>query len=141
VISEPVRIHPAALEEAEAAVIWYGSRSQRAAELFLDELDLAIAQIQSHRSCIRHSISGLKDVSSGGFLIFSFFGKARLASRSLRLRTAAGVRGIGDIGWNNLAWVEPKPERASLASQFAECSDRLNDIALDFHQASHRAQP
>jgi plasmid stabilization system protein ParE len=40
-----LRIHPAALEEAEAATGWYGQRSQRAAEMFLDELDRALEQI------------------------------------------------------------------------------------------------
>ncbi len=40
-----MRIHPAALEEAEAAVDWYAQRSPRAAERFLDELDRAIDQI------------------------------------------------------------------------------------------------
>ena len=42
--SAPVRIHPAALEEAHAAD-WYGRRSMRAAEMFLDELDRAIERI------------------------------------------------------------------------------------------------
>jgi len=42
---EPVRIHPAALEEVEAATDWYAQRSRRAAERFVDELDLAIDQI------------------------------------------------------------------------------------------------
>jgi toxin ParE1/3/4 len=42
---ESLRIHPAALEEAEAAVDWYAQRSKRAAEMFLDELDRAIEQI------------------------------------------------------------------------------------------------
>jgi plasmid stabilization system protein ParE len=42
---ESVRIHPAALEEAEAAMDWYAHRSRRAAEMFLIELDRAIEQI------------------------------------------------------------------------------------------------
>lgn len=40
-----VRIHPAALDEAEAAAEWYRRRSAHAAEMFLDELDRAIARI------------------------------------------------------------------------------------------------
>ena len=40
-----VRIHPAALEEAEAAAEWYRQRSPRAAAMFLDELDRAIERI------------------------------------------------------------------------------------------------
>jgi plasmid stabilization system protein ParE len=40
-----VRIHPAALEEAEAATEWYVERSRRAAERFLDELDQALERI------------------------------------------------------------------------------------------------
>jgi hypothetical protein len=32
---EPLRIHPAALEEAEAALNWYAQRSRRAADRFL----------------------------------------------------------------------------------------------------------
>jgi len=43
--SGSVRIHPAALEEAEEATGWYQQRSRRAAELFLDELDRAIERI------------------------------------------------------------------------------------------------
>jgi plasmid stabilization system protein ParE len=42
---EPLRIHPAALEEAEAAVDWYAQRSRRAADRFLDELEGAINRI------------------------------------------------------------------------------------------------
>ena len=46
--SASVRIHPAALEEAEAASEWYRQRSVRAAEMFLDELDRAIERIGDH---------------------------------------------------------------------------------------------
>ena len=42
---ESLRIHPAALEEAEAAVDWYAQRSGRVAGMFLDELDRAIDRI------------------------------------------------------------------------------------------------
>ena len=42
---DSLRIHPAALEEAEAATDWYAQRSSRAAERFLDELDRAVDQI------------------------------------------------------------------------------------------------
>ena len=38
-------IHPAALEEAEAATQWYAQRSGRAAGRFLDEPDAAVDQI------------------------------------------------------------------------------------------------
>ena len=44
----PVRIHPAALEEAEAVIEWYRRRSTRAAEMFVDELDRAIERIGHH---------------------------------------------------------------------------------------------
>jgi plasmid stabilization system protein ParE len=43
--TESLRIHPAALEEAEAATDWYAQRSRRAAERFLGELDRAMDQI------------------------------------------------------------------------------------------------
>ena len=43
----PVAFHPAALAEAEAAVEWYGQRSERAAARFLDELDWVIGQVSS----------------------------------------------------------------------------------------------
>ena len=46
--SASARIHPAALEEAEAAAEWYGRRSMRAAWMFLDELDHAIDRIADH---------------------------------------------------------------------------------------------
>jgi plasmid stabilization system protein ParE len=39
------RIHPDALQEAEAATDWYAERSPRAAERFLDELTRAIDRI------------------------------------------------------------------------------------------------
>jgi plasmid stabilization system protein ParE len=48
VTGRSVRIHPAAFEEAEAASLWYRQRSQRAAEMFLDELDRAIERISNH---------------------------------------------------------------------------------------------
>jgi plasmid stabilization system protein ParE len=48
VTSGSVRIHPAALEEAETATDWYRQRSRRAAEMFLDELDSAIKRIGQH---------------------------------------------------------------------------------------------
>ncbi len=47
-VSIGVRIHPAALEEAEAAVDWYRRRSRRAAEMFLDELEGAIGRIHKN---------------------------------------------------------------------------------------------
>jgi plasmid stabilization system protein ParE len=47
---DSVRIHPAALDEAEAAVDWYAQRSRRAAQRFLDQLDGAIDQIARNPS-------------------------------------------------------------------------------------------
>jgi len=38
----PVEIHPDAIQEAAAAVKWYASRSQQAAEAFFVELDRAV---------------------------------------------------------------------------------------------------
>lgn len=40
-----LQVHPAALDEAEAAIDWYAQRSRRAAEMFLDELERAVEQI------------------------------------------------------------------------------------------------
>jgi plasmid stabilization system protein ParE len=48
VTSRSVQIHPAALEEAEAATDWYAERSRRAAEGFLNELRRAIQQISEY---------------------------------------------------------------------------------------------
>lgn len=45
--SKPVYIHPAALEETEAAAGWYAERSRRAADGFLAALDRIIQQISS----------------------------------------------------------------------------------------------
>jgi len=42
---KPVEFHPEALAEAEAAVAWYGERSLRAAEVFVSDLEKAIAAI------------------------------------------------------------------------------------------------
>ena len=50
--SSSVRIHPAALEEAEAATDWYGGRSMRAAGMFLDEVDRAMARIGEHPGAV-----------------------------------------------------------------------------------------
>lgn len=38
-------IHPEALAEAEAAIIWYGERSSRAPAAFIEEIDNAIKSI------------------------------------------------------------------------------------------------
>lgn len=43
--SRSIQIHPAALEEAEAATDWYAERSPRAAVGFLKELEGSIRQI------------------------------------------------------------------------------------------------
>lgn len=40
-----VGFHPEAVEEAEAALIWYAKRSTRAAQRFLEELEFAIEVI------------------------------------------------------------------------------------------------
>ncbi len=42
---KPVAFHPEALAETEAALAWYRERSSRTAELFLTELEKAIAAI------------------------------------------------------------------------------------------------
>lgn len=46
--SQPVSIHPSALDEAEAAADWYSKRSLRAAAQFLTELDRMVARISEH---------------------------------------------------------------------------------------------
>ena len=46
--SASVQIHPAALEEAEAAMEWYSRRSIRAGGMFFDELEKAIDLIGTH---------------------------------------------------------------------------------------------
>jgi toxin ParE1/3/4 len=46
--AQRVRLHPADLEEAEAAMDWYGKRSGRAARSLLNELDRTIEQISLH---------------------------------------------------------------------------------------------
>jgi plasmid stabilization system protein ParE len=42
-----VRVHPSALEETEAAIAWYGERSEQAAAAFLNEIDRAITAISN----------------------------------------------------------------------------------------------
>jgi toxin ParE1/3/4 len=44
---KPVKIHPAAFAETEAAVTWYRVRSERAAQRYLDELSHAIERISN----------------------------------------------------------------------------------------------
>jgi plasmid stabilization system protein ParE len=41
-----VRFHPLAQEEAEGAYAWYAERNLAAANLFLDELDTAVARVR-----------------------------------------------------------------------------------------------
>lgn len=43
--TKQIEIHPEALAEAEAAVIWYGERSSRAPAAFIEEIDNAIKSI------------------------------------------------------------------------------------------------
>ena len=40
-----IEIHPEALSEAEAAILWYGERSSRAPAAFIEELERAITSI------------------------------------------------------------------------------------------------
>ena len=42
----PTGFHPEAADEAQAAVDWYAKRSIRAAQRFLEELEIAIAGIE-----------------------------------------------------------------------------------------------
>ena len=42
----PVRFHPLAQEDAQSAYAWYAERNLAAAELFLDELDTAVARVR-----------------------------------------------------------------------------------------------
>ncbi len=44
-VQGPVEFHPDAVAEARAAFQWYRARNERAAELFLTELDLAVERI------------------------------------------------------------------------------------------------
>jgi plasmid stabilization system protein ParE len=43
----PLEFHPAAAEEVEAALSWYGSRSRDAARAFVVELDDALKHIEA----------------------------------------------------------------------------------------------
>jgi plasmid stabilization system protein ParE len=43
--ASPIEFHPEAAQEVEAAVLWYGERSLRAAEAFLKELENALRLI------------------------------------------------------------------------------------------------
>jgi toxin ParE1/3/4 len=42
----PVRFHPLARDEAEGAYAWYAERNIAAADLFLDEIDTAVARVR-----------------------------------------------------------------------------------------------
>jgi plasmid stabilization system protein ParE len=44
----PVRFHPIAVEEAEAAMRWYAERSERSAALFVEELEALLSRIAAH---------------------------------------------------------------------------------------------
>lgn len=43
--AKPFEFHPEAIAEAEAALVWYGQRSERAAQGFFAELEKAIETI------------------------------------------------------------------------------------------------
>jgi plasmid stabilization system protein ParE len=55
-----LKIHPAALEETEAAAGWYAQRSRRAAERFLDEIDRAVDRISQNPEQFPFYIAGTR---------------------------------------------------------------------------------
>ena len=52
----PTGFHPEAADEAQAAVDWYAKRSIRAAQRFLEELEIAIAGSNKLRIAGRDSM-------------------------------------------------------------------------------------
>lgn len=77
--SASVRIHPAALEEAEAATEWYGRRSMRAAGMFLDELDRAIERIGDHPGQFPEYVFGTRRMVLQRFPYLVFFRETAVA--------------------------------------------------------------
>ena len=66
--TESPRIHPAALEDAGAAVDWYAERSRRAAGMFLNELDRAVDLIGQNPEQYPLHDFGTRHMVCGGFL-------------------------------------------------------------------------
>ena len=60
--SVAVRFRPAALDEAEAATEWYGRRSIRAAQMFLDELEDAMCRIHDDPGQFRQHLFGTQRI-------------------------------------------------------------------------------
>jgi len=79
VTNKSVRIHPAALEEAEVATAWYGQRSAKAAEMFLEELDREIERIGANPEQFPLHEFGTRRPHFADFHTSSFFEKQSLA--------------------------------------------------------------
>src|SRR5437879_4664183 len=107
-----VQIHPAALEEAEAAVDWYRQRSMRAAEMFLRELDRAIDTIGQHPEQYSTYEFGTRGMILRRFPYLLVFRETAVGSKSLQWLTGAVALAIRGIGFTDAsAFVGSNPSR------------------------------
>jgi plasmid stabilization system protein ParE len=107
---KPIRVHPEALLEAEAAVEWYGQRSSYAAGRLVVELRSALKRIQQAPSQFPKLAIDARRMVLGRFPNISCFARRRPKSKSLQLRMAADGRDIGANGW-------PAPDNDGTASR------------------------
>src|SRR5438270_4861374 len=107
---QPIGIHPAALEEAEAATDWYAQRSRRAAERFLDELERAIDQIARNPTQYASHELGTRRMLLRRFPFVIIFGTLPLAWRSSQSLIGVADRDTGATVWGNAwAFIGPNP--------------------------------
>jgi plasmid stabilization system protein ParE len=92
-----LEFHPAASDEVEAAHRWYAERSPIAAARFLEELDAAVADIQTRPECGAPYLHGTRCYLLRRFpILSSFIDRARRPSKLLRWRTGDGAPATGN---------------------------------------------
>jgi plasmid stabilization system protein ParE len=105
-----VRIRPAALDEAGAAAEWYPRRSARAAEMFLDELDRAIARIGDSPGQFPEYAFGTRRMVLRQFPYLVVFRETPLLWKSSLWPTDVAARAIGGSELNDTGrFVVAKP--------------------------------
>jgi plasmid stabilization system protein ParE len=79
-----LQIHPAALEEAEAATDWYAERSRRAAVGFLKELGRSIRQVSERPEQFPEFEFGTRRIMLRKFPYLLVFRETELAVEIMR---------------------------------------------------------
>jgi len=95
---KPIRVHPEAQHEAEAAVEWYGQRSPHAARRLVTELRSALERIQQAPKQFPKLAFDIRRMVLGRFPYVIVFRRPRPKSKSSRSHMAAGGPVIGVNG-------------------------------------------